>query len=55
MMVQRVVVGNEVFVNCTGDMTIVFSFILFSKHQLNSPFSERLQFFSVHIQRQYRC
>ena len=34
---SRVVVGNAVFVSCTGDMTIVFFYTLFSKHLLDSP------------------
>ena len=33
------------FVNCTGNMTIMF-FTLFSKHLLDCPVQERLQFSS---------
>ena len=39
------IVGHTVLVNCTGDVTAVF-FDLFSKHWLESPLDERLQFSS---------
>ena len=31
------VVGNAAFVNCIGDMIIMFFYCLFSKHLLDSP------------------
>ena len=43
------VVGNAVYVNCTGNMTIVF-FTHFSNHLLGFPMEERLQFSSQYNQ-----